>query len=193
MSGQYAYLTSRRDGILATARISPAARARIKGEKVYQPAAKAHTITVDCAKPDERKVKEGAPVVVLPVLPPAPVQQAVIATPVKSDEPNGIAAVQHVFLGLLRAAGYQIEGQPYGLMEMRCERRSRLHSWPRQVCMDLVRRLTPASYPAIGQAFGGKDHTTVMCAIKRTPHHLATNPLLAEAHAKVLALFEAQK
>jgi chromosomal replication initiator protein len=37
----------------------------------------------------------------------------------------------------------------------------------RQTAMFLARRLTTASYPAIGRALGGKDHTTAMAAVDR--------------------------
>ena len=38
---------------------------------------------------------------------------------------------------------------------------------PRQMAMFLARRLTDASLPEIGQAFGGRDHTTVMHAVNK--------------------------
>lgn len=38
---------------------------------------------------------------------------------------------------------------------------------PRQVAMTLARELTSHSYPEIGEAFGGRDHTTVINACKR--------------------------
>ncbi len=38
---------------------------------------------------------------------------------------------------------------------------------PRQVAMSLARELTSHSYPEIGEAFGGRDHTTVINACKR--------------------------
>lgn len=44
------------------------------------------------------------------------------------------------------------------------QRRSRDISHPRQVAMYLCRELTSMSLPKIGQAFGGRDHTTVMHA-----------------------------
>ena len=40
--------------------------------------------------------------------------------------------------------------------------RNRVHAWPRQVAMYLMRETTPASLSVIGTALGGRDHTTIM-------------------------------
>jgi chromosomal replication initiator protein len=47
------------------------------------------------------------------------------------------------------------------------KRRSRSITRPRQVAMALAKELTNHSLPEIGDAFGGRDHTTVMHACKR--------------------------
>ncbi|MBI2903113.1 MAG: chromosomal replication initiator protein DnaA [Candidatus Methylomirabilis oxyfera] len=44
---------------------------------------------------------------------------------------------------------------------------------PRQVAMYLSRTMTPSSLPAIGEAFGGKDHTTVIHACEKIKRRLA--------------------
>ena len=38
---------------------------------------------------------------------------------------------------------------------------------PRQVAMYISKTITSFSYPEIGKAFGGKDHTTVIHAVKK--------------------------
>jgi len=47
------------------------------------------------------------------------------------------------------------------------KRRSRSVARPRQIAMALAKELTSHSLPEIGDAFGGRDHTTVMHACKR--------------------------
>jgi chromosomal replication initiator protein len=47
--------------------------------------------------------------------------------------------------------------------------------WPRQVAMYLSRELTDQTLPAIGRAFGGRNHTTVMHACRRTAERIATD------------------
>jgi chromosomal replication initiator protein len=48
-------------------------------------------------------------------------------------------------------------------------------AWPRQVAMYLARELTSESLPAIGRHFGGRDHTTVMHALRRTQAKILTD------------------
>jgi chromosomal replication initiator protein len=49
-------------------------------------------------------------------------------------------------------------------------------AWPRQVAMYLARELTQESLPAIGREFGGRDHTTVLHAWRRTEQRMSANP-----------------
>ena len=53
------------------------------------------------------------------------------------------------------------------LNELRGAKRQRSILYPRQVAMFLCRKLTEASLPEIGSAFGGRDHTTVMHAVEK--------------------------
>jgi chromosomal replication initiator protein len=61
------------------------------------------------------------------------------------------------------------------LQDLLSARRSREIARPRQVAMYLAKRLTPRSLPEIGRKFGGRDHTTVMHAIKRIEELRATD------------------
>ena len=54
-------------------------------------------------------------------------------------------------------------------------------AWPRQVAMYLARELTDQTLPAIGRAFGGRNHTTVMHACRRTAERIAADPEAYEA------------
>ena len=47
------------------------------------------------------------------------------------------------------------------------ERRHRAIVWPRQIGMYLAKQLTARSLPEIGRRFGGRDHTTVLHAIRK--------------------------
>ena len=54
--------------------------------------------------------------------------------------------------------------------------------------MYLSRELTDATLPAIGRAFGGRNHTTVLHACRRATERIAKD---AEAHELVRSLTEA--
>ena len=54
--------------------------------------------------------------------------------------------------------------------------RSARIAWPRHAAMYLARKHTQDSLTTIGRAFGGRGHTTVMHAVKRTADRLATDP-----------------
>lgn len=60
--------------------------------------------------------------------------------------------------------------------EMQSDRRSQVVTVPRQVAMYLARQLMHETYPKIGEAFGGKDHSTVMHAEKRIARRLEQDP-----------------
>jgi chromosomal replication initiator protein len=60
-------------------------------------------------------------------------------------------------------------------------------TWPRQVAMYLARELTDQTLPAIGRAFGGRNHTTVMHACRRTAQRIAED---AAAYETVRRLTE---
>lgn len=82
------------------------------------------------------------------------------------------------------AASYEIS-----VKHMRSDCRRRSVAWPRQVAMYLAHNLTDRSLPCIGRLFGGRDHTTVIHAIKAVEERMADDPLyLADVEALKEAL-----
>jgi chromosomal replication initiator protein len=59
--------------------------------------------------------------------------------------------------------------------EMYSKRRSRNVARPRQIAMALAKELTHLSLPDIGEAFGGRDHTTVLHACRKVASLKSTN------------------
>ncbi|MGY6274397.1 chromosomal replication initiator protein DnaA [Methylomonas sp. MgM2] len=57
---------------------------------------------------------------------------------------------------------------------------------PRQIAMTLARELTSHSYPEIGDAFGGRDHTTVINACKRIAELKEDDVKIAEDYKNLL-------
>jgi len=66
------------------------------------------------------------------------------------------------------------------LADMHSARRARAVARPRQVAMYLCKQLTPRSLPEIGRKFGGRDHTTVMHAVRKIEELRAADRSLAE-------------
>jgi chromosomal replication initiator protein len=59
------------------------------------------------------------------------------------------------------------------------QRRHRAVARPRQIAMYFCKRMTRRSFPDIGQRFGGRDHTTVMHAVKRIEELALTDAAFA--------------
>ena len=66
------------------------------------------------------------------------------------------------------------------------KRRSRSIARPRQIAMALAKELTTHSLPEIGDAFGGRDHTTVLHACRRIKALRETDSRVAEDYNNVL-------
>src|SRR5688500_9481870 len=65
--------------------------------------------------------------------------------------------------------------------EMYSKKRFRSVARPRQVAMALAKELTQQSLPEIGEAFGGRDHTTVLHACRKTQELRETDQEFAHA------------
>lgn len=66
------------------------------------------------------------------------------------------------------------------LADMHSARRSRNVARPRQVAMFLAKQLTARSLPEIGRKFGGRDHTTVMHAVRKVEELSQEDPSFAQ-------------
>ena len=103
---------------------------------------------------------------------------------------------QETLRDLLRAQQQQI-GIPniqktvadyYGLQlkDLLSKRRTRSLARPRQVAMALAKELTEHSLPEIGDAFAGRDHTTVLHACRQVRHLMDTDGKLREDWEKLI-------
>jgi len=91
--------------------------------------------------------------------------------------PITLEMTQEVLQDLLRASERKIsieeiqrkvaEYYSIRLADMHSARRARAVARPRQIAMYLAKQMTPRSLPEIGRKFGGRDHTTVMYAVRK--------------------------
>nr|WP_305121033.1 chromosomal replication initiator protein DnaA [Saccharibacillus sp. JS10] len=73
-------------------------------------------------------------------------------------------------------------GEYYNLKmeDFKARKRTKAIAFPRQVAMYLSRELTDYSLPKIGEAFGGRDHTTVIHAHEKITHSLKVDQELSK-------------
>ncbi len=76
----------------------------------------------------------------------------------------------------------RIISRHYGVSkgDLLSQRRHRSVVWPRQIGMYLAKHLTARSLPEIGRRFGGRDHTTVLHAIRKIEGEITKNPNLGD-------------
>jgi chromosomal replication initiator protein len=100
--------------------------------------------------------------------------------PVRIGTPRTIAEIQ------------QATCSEFGLTpeELLSSARAARVSQPRQIAMYLSRELTDASLPAIGREFGGRDHTTVMHACRRTSSRMSSDQTTRDAVEKLRGLLD---
>ncbi|GAC1378996.1 MAG: chromosomal replication initiator protein DnaA [Aquirhabdus sp.] len=76
------------------------------------------------------------------------------------------------------------------LRELTGSKRTRVYVRPRQMAMGLSRELTGDSFPDIGLAFGGRDHTTVMHACDKVQELCQTDPAFAADYKNLLRMLQ---
>lgn len=76
----------------------------------------------------------------------------------------------------------KLTAEHYGLKQadLLSERRTRAVARPRQVAMWLCKQFTTRSYPDIGRRFGGRDHTTVLHAVKKVEELIGSDESIAK-------------
>lgn len=70
--------------------------------------------------------------------------------------------------------------------DLTSSKRSRSIARPRQIAMTLAKELTNHSLPEIGNAFGGRDHTTVMHANRKVKELRESDPRISEDYSNLL-------
>ncbi|MEO3432302.1 chromosomal replication initiator protein DnaA [Inquilinus sp. CAU 1745] len=104
--------------------------------------------------------------------------------------PVSLESTQELLHDLLRASDRRVTideiqkkvAEHYNIKtaDMHSARRARSVARPRQVAMYLAKQLTARSLPEIGRKFGGRDHTTVMHAVKKIEELSAEDRSFAE-------------
>ncbi len=74
------------------------------------------------------------------------------------------------------------------LADLLSKRRSRFLARARQLAMALAKELTTHSLPEIGEAFGGRDHTTVMHACRKVKDLIASDMDIKEDYMNLLRI-----
>ena len=72
--------------------------------------------------------------------------------------------------------------------DLHSKRRNRQITRPRQIAMALAKELTTMSLPEIGDAFGGRDHTTVLHAQRKIAELVKTDPKISEDYQNLYRL-----
>ena len=70
--------------------------------------------------------------------------------------------------------------------DLKAKKRHRGLAFPRQIAMYLARELVDASLPQIGEAFGGRDHTTVLHAYHKIKEEMERDPDLAHTITQLI-------
>jgi chromosomal replication initiator protein len=106
-----------------------------------------------------------------------------------TGQPITIETVEHIIRDLMRGIEprrikiediLRVVSKHFGVSrsDILSQRRHRSIVWPRQIGMYLAKTLTQRSLPEIGRRFGGRDHTTVLHAIRKIDGELKDNGTL---------------
>lgn len=110
---------------------------------------------------------------------PAMAQEVLKGVVAETARAVSVEKIQHVVAGYFNLTISDLKGK----------RRTRGVSLPRQLAMALSRKLTEASLPAIGEAFGGRDHATVIYACQKVKEECSRSGKIKELMETLLQEF----
>ena len=104
----------------------------------------------------------------------APIDVAIATEALGPTLRNGQPAITLDKITALICTQYQVK-----VSDLRSKRRGRSVSEPRQLVMYLARRATNLSLDEIGDHFGGRDHSTVLYAVRKVQSRVENDPQFA--------------
>lgn len=107
------------------------------------------------------------------------------------DSLRDVLAVRAKLISIENIQKVTAEYYKIPLRELVGKKRNRSYARPRQLAMALARELTSHSLPEIGDAFDGRDHTTVMHACRQIVDLRKTEPNIEEDYLNLLRLLQA--
>lgn len=121
------------------------------------------------------KPKPAEPIKIEPVVV-APVTAEIIPLPVPTPEPTDALHLPSIATIARETTKF------YGatLMDMYSARRTANIVRPRQIAMYLAKTMTLKSLPEIGRQFGGRDHTTILHAVRKIERLVCVDERLAD-------------
>ncbi len=101
-----------------------------------------------------------------------------ITLPVAKEALKDLLAVQNRQISVENIQKTVADYYKIKVSDMFSPKRSRAIARPRQIAMALAKELTELSLPNIGEAFGGRDHTTVLHACKKVEELRLSDPAI---------------
>lgn len=100
--------------------------------------------------------------------------------PMAQQRMRGMVAEQNKVLNAEQVQKIVANYYSVKVADLRGSRRHRAIAAPRQVAMYLCRKHCGLSYNEIGQSFGGKDHSTVISAVRKIEKNIDSDPKLGQ-------------
>jgi chromosomal replication initiation ATPase DnaA len=121
-----------------------------------------------------------APLPIVPVVKPVPQPVAAVVLVADDDAPVTIPKVRDIQRAVC-------EHFKVSFIDLISHRRDRQATFPRQIAMYLCKTLTLRSLPDIGDRFGGRDHTTILYAVRKITRLRMIYPELRETISTLTA------